>query len=88
VQAQFREIVAEILVQHRDVAVFDPLPVFCSGATCRMSNGSASYMRDASHLSVAGSLLVARAFSEWANEVMPVVLSNAGERRGERRAGM
>jgi hypothetical protein len=45
-------------------------------------------MRDASHLSVAGSLLVARAFSEWANEVMPVVLSNAGERRGEHRAGM
>jgi peptidoglycan/LPS O-acetylase OafA/YrhL len=88
VQAQFREIVAEILVQHRDIAVFDPLPVFCSGATCRMSNESASYMRDASHLSVAGSLLVARAFSEWANQVMPVVLSNAGERRGERRAGM
>jgi peptidoglycan/LPS O-acetylase OafA/YrhL len=58
-QAAFRNAILELAARHPNVSVFDPMPVMCGASWCRWN-----LLRDANHLSLQGSLVIAEAMAE------------------------
>ena len=63
-QADYRNIIAHLMLQHRTVQVFDPLPYLCDVAFCRAKVGDRLLYRDSNHLSAFGSSFIAAKFRE------------------------
>jgi peptidoglycan/LPS O-acetylase OafA/YrhL len=73
-QASFRQLAMRLVADHPQVAIFDPLPVFCDGVSCRLVRGEQVLLRDQNHLSVTGSHLYANAFLAWARGHVPDIV--------------
>lgn len=64
-QQPYREVIRRLVAEHPQIAVFDPIPLLCPDAACRIQDENGMLFRDSHHLSARGSTLVARSLLEW-----------------------
>lgn len=70
-RVSFIALVERLKSRHPSLLVFDPLSVFCTANTCQLRAGPTPFFRDGTHLSIAGSDRVARAFAQWTAAHVP-----------------
>ena len=70
-QSTIRAFAARLSALHPSLKIFDPLPVFCGEAVCRLVRDDHVLLRDQHHLSMAGSRVFADAFVAWARTNLP-----------------
>lgn len=64
-QEILRKYISKLSHDYSDLLVFDPLDIFCSGDSCQILNNSRPLYRDSHHLTLYGSLIYGKTFSEW-----------------------
>ncbi len=65
------EVEESLAARYDDVLVFDPIPSLCDDDTCSADRDGAPVYQDETHLSVAGSLLLAERLSSAISELVP-----------------
>lgn len=64
-QEILRNYINDLSHRYDDLLIFDPLDIFCSGDSCQIINNGHSLYRDSHHLTLYGSLIYGKAFSDW-----------------------